>query len=181
MSASFTPLDAYLLEHHIQNEALPSGLAFESDTGRLLYQIAVHTNGTGPWAAVQAAVNTLSDGPAILHAIAGVDLNKPPPVAGTANVPWTIYTLADAYKLRPPLDFLVNDLIQVPTLALVYGPPGSLKSLLIADMQVCVAAGIPWLSPKDPRQDTARRTLRAPTLWIDLDNGKRRTHERLKR
>ena len=82
---------------------------------------------------------------------------------------WEIYTLRDAYAPKPPLQYLVADLFPLPSLSIVYGAPGTFKSFLLADMAVCVAAGMPWLS---------RKILQAPILWIDLDNGSRRTHER---
>lgn len=85
--------------------------------------------------------------------------------------PWEnqIYTLKDAYAPREPLQFIVEGLLTLPSLSIMYGAPGTLKSLLLADMAVCVAAEIQWLS---------RDVIQAPVMWIDFDNGRRRTHER---
>ena len=93
---------------------------------------------------------------------------------------WPIYTLADAYAPRDPLTYIVADLFSLPSLSIVYGAPGCLKSLLMADCALCVAAGIPWLeSLPDSGEITARQTVQVPVLWVDFDNGRRRTDERI--
>lgn len=100
--------------------------------------------------------------------------------AGELFKQWKIRTLADAYQERPPLKFLVDGLLPCPSLSVVYGGPGSLKSMLLADMAVCVAAGCKWLEPLD-RQSAGNTfaVTQAPTFWIDFDNGTRRTDERI--
>jgi hypothetical protein len=92
---------------------------------------------------------------------------------------WEVYTLADAYASRPPIQYVVSGLFSLPSLSIVYGAPGTFKSLLLADLAVCVAAGLPWLQPL-PDQDgpMSRATMKAPVLWCDFDNGQHRTHER---
>jgi len=99
--------------------------------------------------------------------------------AGDALADWQVFTPADAYKPRDPLPYLVSDVLFYPSLSIVYGGPGSLKSMILADLAVCVATGTPWLEPM-PGQITARSysTMQSPVLWIDFDNGRRRTHER---
>jgi hypothetical protein len=92
--------------------------------------------------------------------------------------PWTIYTLKDAYKPRPPLTYIIADMLITPSLCMVYGAPGVMKSMLVADLMVCVAGGLEWLPPLNPKESTARRTTAVPTLWLDFDNGRRRTDER---
>lgn len=93
--------------------------------------------------------------------------------------PWTIYTLRDAYKPRPPLQWIVQDTITMPSLIIVYGAPGSFKTMLVQDLMVSVAAGMGWLPPLDPsKPDTTKPTSQVPCLWCDFDNGSRRTHER---
>lgn len=92
--------------------------------------------------------------------------------------PWHIYTLKDAYKPRLPLTYIVADMIVTPSLNMVYGAPGVMKSMLIADLMVCVAGGLEWLPPLNPKESTARQTTAVPVLWLDFDNGKRRTDER---
>jgi len=45
----------------------------------------------------------------------------------------------------PPTAWLVERTLEAGTLVVGYGQPGCMKSMLFADMAVCVAAGIPWL------------------------------------
>lgn len=92
---------------------------------------------------------------------------------------WQIFTPADAYKPRDPLPYLVADILFYPSLSIVYGGPGSLKSMILADLAVCVATGTPWLdTPQDAGGGRNYATMQSPVLWIDFDNGRRRTHER---
>jgi len=85
--------------------------------------------------------------------------------------PWAKYTftLKDAYAPREPLKYIVEGLFSLPSLSIVYGAPGTLKSLFMGFVAVSVAAGLPCLG---------RETIKAAVLWIDFDNGKRRSHER---
>lgn len=94
---------------------------------------------------------------------------------------WRIRTAADALQPQPPLEYLVDQLLPAPSLCIVYGGPGSLKSMLLADMAVCIAAGKRWLEnlPGDNAQPgISFATMQAPTLWVDFDNGARRTDVR---
>lgn len=91
---------------------------------------------------------------------------------------WEIRTLKDAYEPRPPLLYLVAPLFTAQSLNIVYGAPGTLKSMLLADMCVCVAAGLPWLEPLPKAKGTPFATTKAPVLWLDFDNGPRRSDER---
>lgn len=94
---------------------------------------------------------------------------------------WQLESMADAYQLQPPLYYVVDGLLPAPSLSIVYGGPGSLKSMLLADMAVCVAGGIPWLSQLPEKSGAALSfaTTQSPVLWIDFDNGKRKTRERI--
>lgn len=91
---------------------------------------------------------------------------------------WQIYSLTDAYKPRLPVQEIVEGLITLPSLIIPYGPPGSLKTMLLQNMAVCVAGGLPWLPPLPGQNVKARQTIQTPVLWLDFDNGQRRTHER---
>ena len=85
---------------------------------------------------------------------------------------------ADAYAPREALQFAVSGLLTLPSLSIVYGAPGTLKSFLLADMAINVAAGLPWLAALPGEGDIARAVIQSPAMWIDFDNGARRTHER---
>lgn len=108
-----------------------------------------------------------------------VDLNAG--VSSLENIrdPWQTFTLADAYKEREPIQYIAAGIFELPSLNILYGPPGTLKSFFLADLAVCVAAGIEWLPPA-PWKAGAEPfpTKQVPVMWLDFDNGKRRTHER---
>lgn len=93
--------------------------------------------------------------------------------------PWQAFTLQDAYLERPPAEYIAAGLFTLPSLNIVYGAPGTLKSFVLADLAVCVAAGQLWLPPA-PWQPTGKgiETKPAPIIWLDFDNGEMRTHER---
>lgn len=94
---------------------------------------------------------------------------------------WKLRNLNDAYAERPPTRYVVDKLFSIPSLNIVYGAPGTLKSMLLCEAAVCVASGQPWLSglpTEDGSSVKAFRTIKAPVLWIDYDNGARRTDER---
>lgn len=93
--------------------------------------------------------------------------------------PWQAFTLQDAYLERPPAEYIAAGLFTLPSLNIVYGAPGTLKSFVLADLAVCIAAGKLWLPPA-PWQPTGKgiETKPAPIIWLDFDNGEMRTHER---
>lgn len=65
--------------------------------------------------------------------------------------PWAAQriTFAEMLEHEPePPRWLVDGTIETGSLVFVYGRAGSLKSMLIADLVLCVAAGIPWLEPE---------------------------------
>jgi len=92
---------------------------------------------------------------------------------------WQFYNLKHAYQHRDPIQYAIRGLFALPSLNIVYGPPGCLKSLLLADAAVSVASGQTWL-PRMEREAEARFPVQqpGPVVWIDLDNGTRHTHER---
>lgn len=96
------------------------------------------------------------------------------------NDPWKAYTLADAYQERPPTEYIAGKLFELPSLNIVYGAPGTYKSFLLQDLAACVAAGLPWLPPAPWTNGAGdgHKTKKCPAMWIDFDNGERRTHNR---
>jgi hypothetical protein len=93
--------------------------------------------------------------------------------------PWQVFTLADAYLDRPPVEYIAAGLFPLPSLNIVYGAPGTYKSLIMADLSICVADGALWLPPAAWMPGaTGFATKQAPVMWIDFDNGARPTHER---
>lgn len=103
-----------------------------------------------------------------------------PPQPTQAPDRWRAFTLADAYQDRPPVEYIAADLFALPSLNIVYGAPGTLKSYVMQDLAACVAGGINWLpiAPWSTIKGPAIKVLRAPVMWVDFDNGQRRTHDR---
>jgi hypothetical protein len=93
---------------------------------------------------------------------------------------WKFHTLTDAYAERSPAQHLVSGLIVLPSLVILFGAPGTLKSLFLAYFAVCVAAGFPFLPPLPGREGVARAVHQSAVIWLDFDNGTRRTLERFK-
>jgi hypothetical protein len=95
---------------------------------------------------------------------------------------WQIRTAADALEPKEPQKYLIDQMLPYPCLAIVYGGPGSLKSMILADMAVCVAGGLRWLdtmSCDSVQPGVSLQAIQAPVLWVDFDNGSRRTDIRI--
>jgi hypothetical protein len=99
-------------------------------------------------------------------------------LAGSGADTWKGFTLADAYAPRPPVEYVLPGVLARPSLSIAYGAPGTLKSLLLADLAACAAAGLPWLPPLPGERCQARATTQTPVAWLDFDNGAQRCHER---
>jgi hypothetical protein len=93
---------------------------------------------------------------------------------------WQSFDLADAYKERPPIEFVVGNIFPLPSLSIVYGSPGSFKSFLLADLVCCVAGGIDWLPPFGDLLGKGQPVTQGGAVWIDFDNGRTRTLDRFK-
>ncbi len=91
---------------------------------------------------------------------------------------WKGFTLADAYQEQPPVQYIAGNLFELPSLNVVYGAPGTLKSFLHADLACCVVAGADWLQPVPDVTGKGMAVSKNPVIWIDFDNGQRRTHDR---
>jgi hypothetical protein len=103
-----------------------------------------------------------------------------PESAGPAD-PWQVFTLADAYTERPPVEYIAAGLFALPSLNIVYGSPGTLKSFILADLLACAAAGNDWLTPAPWINGNLAHSIptrQCPSMWLDFDNGRRRTHDR---
>lgn len=92
--------------------------------------------------------------------------------------PWRPFTLADAYAPRPPREYIVAGLFRLPSLNIVYGAPGCLKTTLLMDLAASVVSACPWLTPLPGQPGTGRATKPYPVMWVDFDMGEDDTHER---
>lgn len=94
---------------------------------------------------------------------------------------WRALALADITKPEPRAA-VVPGLFYRSTVSIPFGAPGSLKSFVLADLAVCVAAGIPWLYPDPSAPEAAALceypTTQGPVVWVDFDNGDYTTRER---
>lgn len=88
-----------------------------------------------------------------------------------------IQTAKDALQDRPPMDYIVKNVIPLPSLNMLYGASGTLKTNLILDMAVCVALGRNWLTEIDGKN--GYETKKNPVIWIDADSGLRALHIRI--
>lgn len=93
---------------------------------------------------------------------------------------WELRTLADAYQTRPPIVEIVASIMTEGSLNVWYGAPGSKKSLILADMMTCIASGGVWLDhlPGNQARQSSFQTIKGACLWLDFDNGTRRTDDR---
>ena len=119
------------------------------------------------------------------HASGNSEPSKPPP-PNSAGVPllsqWEIHTAADALEPVKPLEYLIEGFLAYPSLNTLYGGPGSLKTMILEYLAACVASGSRFLDVFPLDGVPAGRsfaTVKNPVLWVDFDNGKRRTQARL--
>lgn len=94
------------------------------------------------------------------------------------EIHWNIRTLKDAYQYREPTEYVVDKFFARGSLNIVYGAPASMKSMLLADLAACVAGGLEWL-PGSLDNGRGVPTVQQPVFWLDMDNGTRRTDERM--
>ena len=99
------------------------------------------------------------------------------PATGSSARKW--FTLADTFTPRAPVRYVIDTILPEGSLSMLYGAPGSLKSMLALDMLVCIAAGKPWLSPSQNGEGQGMATERSAVLFVDFDSGKRIVMERM--
>lgn len=90
---------------------------------------------------------------------------------------WEVRNLKNAYQERRPTEYVVDKFFATESLNVVYGAPGVMKSMVIADMCCAVVAGERWL-PGAGDNAEGIPTNQGAILWYDVDNGTRRTDER---
>ncbi len=89
---------------------------------------------------------------------------------------WVFRGFQEIYAPLSPQEWLVTNIIPKPSVLMFYGAPKSLKSILVMDLAVCVAAGQNWLPLAS--QEGGYTTVPTRVLWVDFENGERRMRER---
>ena len=89
------------------------------------------------------------------------------------------FNATDALKKRDKTQYIVDQLLPLPSLTMFYGIAGSLKTNLVLDMAVCVATGQRWLTELPDNPKTGFDVIKQPVLWIDVDSGQRVLHNRI--
>ena len=94
---------------------------------------------------------------------------------------WVFYNPTDALSDTSKIEFLVEGMLTKQSLSIVFGAEGSLKSMLLNDLALCVATGRRWLEPFPGRMASSppMATVQTPVLWLDFDNGRRRMNKRM--
>jgi hypothetical protein len=98
---------------------------------------------------------------------------------------WQLYTLKNALEPREPIEYAAEGLVSFPSVVITYGPPGNFKTFLMMDLAMSIAEGADWLPPERDSQGRPIDDVQAfpvnkyRVLWVDLDQGKRRTMDRL--
>ena len=94
---------------------------------------------------------------------------------------WRWLTLEDAYADRPPREYVIEKLLSRPSLTSIYGSPGGLKTMLVLDMAMAVLSGEAFLAPMPGMSRVSPfATSSTAVMWVDVDNGERRSLDRMK-
>lgn len=88
---------------------------------------------------------------------------------------WQFRNLTHAQQPREPTRYVLDKFLASHTLNIVFGAPGSLKSMIVLDAALSIAGGSEWLQGGNG----GFAVEQSPVLWVDLDNGERRTDERV--
>jgi len=84
---------------------------------------------------------------------------------------WKPFDLVDVMaEDLPPVAWLVKPFIPRPSVTAWFGKPKSMKSLLVLDMCLHIAGGVPWLASSPSGKDGLSVT-QARIAWLDLENG----------
>lgn len=105
------------------------------------------------------------------------DMSYSEPPAPTVRR-WMFRTLHEARTPRPPTEYIIDKYLETHSLNILYGAPGSFKSMIALDMALAVAGGQDWL-PGVFGQGKGATVKQSPVIWIDMDNGTRRTDQRV--
>jgi hypothetical protein len=92
---------------------------------------------------------------------------------------WKFLSLANAFEPRLPVQYLIAGIFSESSLNVIYGAPGTLKTMLALDAMMHVASGKPWLPPLPNTSGQPFAVKQSPVMLVDFDSGLRRSHERI--
>lgn len=78
---------------------------------------------------------------------------------------------SEAWKKQPPIEYIVDDMIEEGTLTVFYGDGGSGKTYISLVLAACVSAGIPFLNCGTKKQ---------VVLYVDEEMGERMLERRIR-
>jgi hypothetical protein len=104
-----------------------------------------------------------------------LDLSIDPDSLGSPG--YNFITLGETYKPLPPLRWAIKRLFARPSVSIIFGAPKGLKTMLVLEAAICVAAARRWLDDTNGRGGFEVETC--PVAWVDLENGPRRMTERI--
>lgn len=84
---------------------------------------------------------------------------------------WEWHTLAQACEKKEDRERLLEMLPPLPSIVVIYGLPGTFKTLLAQDLAVCISNGRTWLDPQPGKIIGGFATKKVPVLWVDQDSG----------
>ncbi len=91
---------------------------------------------------------------------------------------WECLTTKDIYSKRPPVEFILEGIFVEPSLNMIYGRPGDLKTMLGIYISASIANGSGCFPPYPGHSGKTLQTQQAPVIWLDADMGKRRVLDR---
>lgn len=93
---------------------------------------------------------------------------------------WDSFDLADFQDIEiPPTEYLIKPYLARPGVAIFFGRPKDLKSLLVEDLCIHVANGINWLA-SGPNSTDGIPVQKGRVAWYDAENGNVLMKRRLK-
>lgn len=91
--------------------------------------------------------------------------------------PFDLATVQD--EIIPPTEYLVKPYVTRPGVTIFFGRPKELKSLVVLEMSLHIASGLPWLT-SSPNSNDGIEVKQGRVVWLDIENGALTMKRRLK-
>jgi len=92
------------------------------------------------------------------------------PVVTESDARFKLGKASDAFEPRPPIQWIIKDVIKENSLNSWFGKYGHKKTFCALSAAVCVASGIPWIG---------QATIQCPVLFVDEESGQRTLLDRM--